>query len=1005
MKKRSLPSAGERRVHQSQKKNSKPSGISAVIMPLASRFWIILIVVLAASTIAAWAIPKMVIQNDLMFMLPEDNAAKNDYMDAEELLGNAGGIAIAIQSPDGIYQTELLQRVRRLATNCRLLNLKIPAQQLAHRMNLSPGHAFALIGWLQSLVSDPDFTVPMLAELLKYPDDLAESVVDSLPARLTVDDPDAFAEELADILASRALADPSLATKLFAFANRTTDRRGHFRSVWVDDVVALTETDTVWPEIVDHSGIANAMAPYGFDSKADLKGLADALLEAGAIGPQAVLALPRNHPKPTGISDRFWGSLEQRLTPEAAGVLAAFLADAPKQIRVGDLVPREISTDAMPRIRQRLHAWSFFQDGIYSRDEKSLLVVVRSTPNLDQPNRERLLDAIKTEVHRLFEDGRYPIHMAGYSVVDQAVARNMRQDITRLLPLVFGVVALFLFLSFRNLAGLLYPVVTILLAVGWCMGVMALLNVPLSVVGTAMPILLVAVGSAYGIHLIYHFIHRQAATDHRGRAMADTLNGTGRGVIMAGLTTVAGFASLAFNDIVPLRDFGLFTALGVFFALLVSMFLIPALLMRYGVRPPARGPGRETEKKGPGFNRLIRGLSGRSAKHPKTVLVISALVVIGSAIGLTGLRVEMNNVSFFKKDTEIRRADTFINRNFAGTVDIRVIFSAAEANGVLDTRVLDAMERLATTLSRQHPEVGKTLSILDLIRKMNQAFYFNDPAYYRIPTQADLAGEQTDAALTAHLASYIDKYQRDDTRAFIDGAKRRASLVLQVKTASSQVTRDILRSIDELLDGPIGRILEQKEIKVHTTGIAALYVESERLIVSGQLRSIAVSVVIVLVLVSLIMRSLVYGLLSILPLCMAICVNFGVMGLLDIPLDAATAITACVAIGIGIDYGLHFLNRYRLLRQDGQSQREAVVNTAETTGGSICINALAVAAGFSVLTLSAFVPLVNLGFLIALTMVTSSVGSLTLLPAVLALAHQKNPDLAFNNHHHQRSNP
>lgn len=985
VKKRSLQPDDERQVRRHQTKKSNPSGISAIIMPLASRFWIILLIVLAVSTIAGWAIPKMEIQNDLMFMLPEDNAAKNDYMDAEELLGNAGGIAIAIQSPDGIYQTELLQRVRQLASNCRALNLKIPAQQLADRMKLSPNHALALAGWLQSVVSDPDVTAPMLAEILEYPDDLAEAVVDSLPARLSVVDPDAFAEELADTLSSKALADPSLSTELFAFAKRTTDRRGHFRSVWVDDVVALTETDTVWPEIVDHTGIVNAMAPYGFDSEEDLKQLADGLLEAGAIDPQAVLAFKRSQPKPAGISDRFWDSLEQRLTPEAAGVLAASMTDVPKQIRVGDLVPRKITAAAMPRIRQRLHAWPFFQEGIYSRDEKSLLVVVRTTPNLDQPNRERLLDAIKSEVHQLFKDGRYPIHMAGYSVVDQAVACNMHQDITRLLPLVFGVVALFLFLSFRNLAGLLYPMVTILLAVGWCMGAMALLDVPLSVVGTAMPILLVAVGSAYGIHLIYYFVHRQSATDHRGQAMADTLDGTGRGVIMAGLTTVAGFASLAFNDIVPLRDFGVFTALGVFFALLVSLFLISALLMRFGVRSPARGMEPENVKKRRGPTSLIRGLSGLSTRHPKTVLTISALVVIGSVIGLTGLRVEMNNVSFFKKGTDIRRADTFINRNFAGTVDIRVIFSSTEANGVLDTRVLDAMERLAATISRQHTEVGKTLSVLDLIRKMNQAFYFNDPAYYRIPTKADLAGEQTDAALTAHLASYIDKYQRDDTRAFIDGTKSQASLTLQVKTASSQVTRNILKSIDELLDGPLGRSLEQKGIKVRTTGIAALYVESERLIVSGQLRSIAVSVVIVLVLVSLIMRSLVYGLLSILPLCMAICVNFGIMGLLDIPLDAATAITACVAIGIGIDYGIHYLNRYRLLRKDGQSQCEAVVNTADTTGGSICINALAVATGFSVLMLSAFVPLVNLGFLIALTMVTSSVGSLTLLPAVLAL--------------------
>ena len=413
--------------------------------------------------------------------------------------------------------------------------------------------------------------------------------------------------------------------------------------------------------------------------------------------------------------------------------------------------------------------------------------------------------------------------------------------------------------------------------------------------------------------------------------------------------------------------------------------MIPALLIRFGVRAPAHQRGG-----GAGFGsrlsgRLIRSISRISYQHPKTVITVAVLVLLASGIAVSGLRVEMNNIAFFKEDTEIRAADTFINGHFAGTVDMRIIFTACEANGVLDPLVLDAMERLGHTIKAQYPQVGKTLSVLDLIRKMNQAFYFNDPAYYRIPGISDLAGDRSNQALKAHLASYIDKFQRDDTRAFIDGEKRRAALMLQIKTASSEVTRDILHTIKTLLAGPLGQDLERIGVQVHTTGIGALYVESEQMIVSGQMRSIAVSVAIVLVLVTLIMRSLVYGLLSKLPLCMAICINFGVMGMLNIPLDAATAIAACVAIGIGIDYGLHYLNRYRLHRQAGHGHGEAVVQTADTTGGSICINALAVAAGFSVLMLSTFVPLVHLGFLIALTMITSSAGSLTLLPAVLSL--------------------
>jgi hydrophobe/amphiphile efflux-3 (HAE3) family protein len=965
--------------------------MSALIMPLASRFRVIVLLVIALSAMSLWAIPQIVIQNDLMFMLPENNAAKNDYLDAEELLGNGGGIAIAISAQAGIYQVDLLERVREFGTRCRALNLRIPARQLADRFGLSPDQSLALAGMLQSLSSDPDFTPGMLADWLTAPEDLSEAINDSLPALLTVEDPDALCMELAGRLSALAKTNPSLAERLVAVARQTTDRRGHFYGSWVDDVISLAETDTVWPEFTDYTGIATAMAPFGLEAGPDLNRFADALLEAGSIGADAILQFRRSTPGPSDISGAFWESLTDRLTPDAARAMAVALAGAPKQIRVGDLIPREITTDTMAHIRQRLHAWSFFKEGIYSRDEKSVLVVVRTTPNLDQPNRELLLDAIKAEVNDLFGDGRYPIHMAGYSVVDRAVADNMRQDIVRLFPLVFGVVTLFLFMTFRNLAGVLYPMATILLAVCWCLGAMALFAVPLSVVGTAMPVLLVAVGSAYGIHLVYYFAHRHAGTAHRREAMTDTLDGTGRGVVMAGLTTVAGFASLVFNDIVPLRDFGAFTALGVFFALLVSLILVPSLLMRFGVRASQRPHSGNAVLDGRLARRTIIGIGRFSARHPKGVLTVSALVLLGSVVGLTGIRVEMNNIAFFKKDTAIHQADTFINHHFAGTVDIRVIFSAPQSSGALDPLVLDAMEQLGETLQRRHPEVGKTLSILDLIRKMNQAFYFNDPAYYRIPSVADLAGEQTTDRLKAHLASYVDKYQRSDTRSFIDGDKRQAALMVEVKTASSQVTRRILQSVREFLAGPVGQRLEQMGVQVHTTGIGALYVEAERLIVSGQLRSIAVSVVIVLVLVTLIMRSLVYGLLSILPLSVAIIINFGVMGLLNIPLDAATAISACVAIGIGIDYGLHYLNRYRLFRDAGQGHEEAVVHTAETTGGSICINASAVAAGFSVLMLSAFVPLVNLGFLIALTMLTSSAASLTLLPAVLSLADRSEP--------------
>ena len=959
-------------------------------MPVATHFWTVILAAGAITVLTAWAIPQIHIQNDLMFMLPDHNPVKQSYMDTEEQFGNPGGIVITISSEKGIYQPDLIDRVRKLGKRCQEMNVRIPARQLENTLHLTSTQSLALAGWLQSLSADPGFTAARLAGMLNDPKQSAENIGEALPPFVAVDDPDTFSKELAEALARKAVSNPALSAELFSFSRQTTDRRGHFRSVWVDQVVSLTESNTVWPEFTDRTEIERAMAPYGFTPGPEWSRFTDALLEEGIARADDILAYGKSARQNKLFSPSFLELLDRNLTPAAAGALARAMSEAPKQIRVANLVPRDTDASIMDRIRARLHGWSFFEKGLYSRDEKSLLVMVRTAPNLDQPNRALLLDGIKSALRELFDNGPYTIRMAGYSVVDEAVGTRMIHDVAHLLPLVIAVVLLFLYLSFRTVSGVLYPMLTVLLAVVWCIGIMSLLGVPLTIVAVALPVLLVAVGSAYGIHLVHYFSHHHGGKGDTRGGVAETLSNTGVGVIIAGLTTVAGFASLGFNDIVALRDFGVFAALGVLLALSVSLTLVCALLIRFGARVPNRKPTRIGAFIDRFTGRFMGAVSTVSSRNPKKVLLIAAVLLGGALLCLSDLKVEMNSITFFKKSSDIRRADAFINREFAGTVDLRVIFSSTRKNGALDPVVLDTMQDLAGAVRERHPEVGKSMSVVDLICKMNQAFYFNDPAYYRIPHEKDLAGEQTRQALINHLSSYIDKYQRSDVRPFIDGAKQQTVLTFLIDTGSSAVAGKVLGSIRELLDGPMGDGLRRENIAVHTAGNAALYAEAEQLIVRGQMWSIAFSVAIVLILVALIMKSVRYGLLAITPLCTTVVINFGIMGLTHIPLDPATAIIACVAIGIGVDYGVHYLNRYRQLRSEGTGCEDAIRITAETTGNAIVINAVTVAAGFSVLMLSAFVPLVNSGFLIALTMLVSAAGALTILPAILTLTHRRN---------------
>lgn len=685
-----------------------------------------------------------------------------------------------------------------------------------------------------------------------------------------------------------------------------------------------------------------------------------------------------------GFSKEFIKLLSESIGFREAGEILSALRSAPKQIRVGSLINLEGGSDprALNLLKKRLRAWSLFDGTLRSADEKSTLMLVRTAPNLDKENRALLLAEIKSVLKDVFGGSDLTFHMAGEPVIDEEVADLMTSDVSRLLPIVAVVVGFFLAISFRSFAGVAYPMITVALSLLWCLGAMAVFDFPISVVSTVLPVLMVAVGSAYGIHMVHETARQRAIGADRSAAALSALGSAGKGILMAGATTIAGFASLAFNPIIPLRDFGLFIAAGILFALLISFYLITALLMRFG--------DKGTRFNGNGFlERISAGILeivvNASARHPRTVLSACIIICAAGAAGMSCLKVEVNNITFFKKNAPVRRADSFMNERFAGTVNLNVVFEGKEPYSVLDPAALSALDSVSSRIKTSFPEVGKSVSVTDFIKKMNQTFFFNDPSLYRLPQEEDLQGEKGKDALLRQYASYLDKYPKEDTRPYIDEEKKSAVLQFQIKSASSGVVTRIMAAVADILDSPAGEPIRQAGLSYRITGVGGLYAEANDLIVFGQLRSVAFSLAVVLLVVSVVMRSLYTGLLSIAPLSVTILINFGLMGFFGVALDVGTAITTCIAIGIGIDYSIHFLNRYMLLRSEGRSPEISLRETALSSGRAIFINALAVTLGFMVLVLSSFVPLISLGVLISITMMTSAAGSVTLLPAALTL--------------------
>ncbi len=760
----------------------------------------------------------------------------------------------------------------------------------------------------------------------------------------------------------------------------------------MDQILSITQTDSAWPQFKSLDGPMALLKGWGLPTDQGTKTLLEIALERGVNSPEDLDRFLNDEKGLlwAGVPLQTCRVFKDALNKERAKELIQAIRQAPKQIRVGDMISLDEKTEPDSRqlyeLELRLKAWNFFDGALRSPDDHATLMMVRTVPNITKNSRAPLLDMVRGLLDKYFSNTPYRVYQAGATVVSDEVSARMTTDIRKLLPIVVVVVAVFLFISLRSIAGVVYPLATVLLSIVWCLGFMGYAGLPISIVVTALPVLLVAVGSAYGIHFIHNFRFFRSHGHSAHEAVKSTIDVTGKGVVMAGLTTVAGFASLAANSIVGLRDFGIAVAVGVGFALLISMYMVTALLIKFGAGRTTQAPADENER---GVGGFFTRFSELTMKRAWLVVVGFTIALIISGLGLTKLYTELNNMSFFRPDSEIRQADSFINARFAGTVGLRTVFSTSEEKGALDPVLLEVMEELARKIPADNPEVGKVSSSVDLIKKMNQAFHYNDPAYYRLPKIQDLEGEQTKQALMGQYAFYVDKFPQNQRKSFVDAGKKTAVLNIQVKTSASTVSSRICKYIDQQLNGPLGAPLREKGITFSTTGIGKLYHEASDMLISGQMWSVVLSLIIVLVLVSLTMRSLGYGLLAILPLSITIIVDFGLMGYAGIALDAATAITACVAVGIGVDYSIHYLNRYRDCRARGLVHHEAALETAQGSGQAIVINAVAVGGGFLVMLFSSFVPLFNVGILMAFTMALTAFGSLTLIPALLTIADRK----------------
>jgi len=633
-------------------------------------------------------------------------------------------------------------------------------------------------------------------------------------------------------------------------------------------------------------------------------------------------------------------------------------------IEIGQLVdeynlPTEKSD--LDTLREYVMSKDMYRGVIVSEDGTATVIIFNLVPDADKQTVAR---EIRSKINGL--ELPETVYYGGLPFILNDVTDLILSDIGRLLPFAFLIIALFLFISLRSAKGVLLPVLTAGISIIWTLGLMALTGYQLTITSSYMPVVLLAVGSAYTIHVVNSYELNKSV--NRKKALVSALAYTTIPILLASLTTMVGFVSFVVGSYLSMiRQFGIFTAAGTAIALLLSLFVTPAFISIFSKKEKQQRQ-ESIEKTKSLHNSLLISLLNLITRYPKRIIIVWSILLLASIGGIFLVRTSVNITSYFKENNSTRVTENLMQEKFGGSLPVYVLFEG----DIQSPGVLNMMIRTEEFM-KEDPNICFAQSVANLVEQMNDAM-----------------GEG--------LTVPDDRAKIEQLWFLLDGQEIMSQLVspnldrgiIQSKFASIE-TKDIeafTKKMNDYIDAN-----SEGDIRISFTGIPSIYHKLNSSLIKSQYSSLIIAIVLVLIIVGLLLRSVLNGVFATIPIIATIFFLLGFMGITGIPLDIATVLVASIALGIGIDYSIHMISGFNSHLDGGADPEAALEKTILISGKAITTNAASVAAGFLILVFCQMVPFQHFGLLIAISMFGSGIGALTLLPALLILSHRRKKKL------------
>ncbi|MCH7829665.1 MAG: MMPL family transporter [Proteobacteria bacterium] len=641
-------------------------------------------------------------------------------------------------------------------------------------------------------------------------------------------------------------------------------------------------------------------------------------------------------------------------------------------LMVGDLVPEplQLSPEQLAEIRTIALAEPLIIDRLVDAQASVTAVIVTIQLPGEALDEVPTVAAFVRELEKELEarDSNLTVGLSGTVMMNNSFGESSEKDITTLVPLMFLTVIVVLGLLLRSVSASVTTIAVIFMSIFAGMGLLGWSGIKLTSPTASAPIIILTMAVADAVHLLSTFFHGLRNNLSKHDAMVESMRINFQPVLLTSVTTIIGFLSINFSEVPPLRHMGNTVAVGVLAAFILSITFLPALMVMLPVKAQAHA-GRQ--------KKAMTDLSRFVVKNRRPLLWVMSLIAIGFIALIPRNEINDDFVKYFDETVQFRIDSDYASEHLVGASTIEYSLDSGVDGGISDPAYLAKLQQFVDYLHGLQ-DVTHVYSITDIFKRLNMNLHGDDPDYYVLPEERELAAQYL---LLYEMSLPYGLDLNDQINVTKSATRIRVSLV-------DQTSKHMLQ-----LEQQLGAWLHENMPEIRATAASTSLMFAH--IGQRNAKSLTFGAAIALVLISMLLivalRSRKIGTLSLVPNLVPVGIAFGVWALISGQVGMSLSIVAGMTLGIVVDDTVHFLSKYlRARREKGLSSEEAIHYAFTSVGMALIVTTVVLISGFLVLTFSSFKINSDMGLLTSITIGIALVMDFLLLPPLLMKLDGKN---------------